>query len=549
MDRKLTFVSAAAVALILSGWTKAAPDFSYGVEGCREKVTGAPGSTQQIEFFGTLTTANNTSPDGPQGWSVSLSVEGANIVSNLLKGVEVSTIFFDDLDDSTDTTDDIERKDPYIQDLGSADMFTKVIARATLPADPNRKGIISAIVMKSQEKQVLQPNGTSRMFRLVVEATVPAEGCIPVTLKYENGFKSTQSQPTPNVVTFSVDNKPTSFPPNLGTCTVMVCAPPPVQREFQLAAVAAGANPSPGDADNELVKNVPPGENTVDVEVVLTTANLNPGDGPQGWSLSVRNDPCLTVDKPLLKGVEVSTIFYDDLDDSTDTTDDIVKKDPYIQDLGAADMFTKVVAKATGADPSPLPDEAQGVISAVIMKSQEKQVLHANSSDRILRVSYKINVVENETTNCRVFFENGLKSTQSQPTPNVITYSPADVVMSFPPTKQQGLLVKLTGKKEDVSDSFVRGDPNDDGKSDIADAVAIVLNVVPGLRGPNDVEITCKEAGNVNGDGGMNLVDAIYLIDWQFRGSQKPPVAPYPACATVAGVPPSECPPNSFSCQ
>ncbi len=545
MNRTKITLAAAAALLFFSGAARAV-DFSYGFV-CPGPIRGNPGEVKTFDVFGTLTVANNTDTLGPQGWSVSMEVQGATLLSNVLKGVEVNTIFFDDLDDSTDTTDDIERKDPYLQDLGAPDMFTKVIARATLPEDTNRKGIISAIVMKGQEKQVLQPNGTSNIFKLTLEVTIPADGSeTAVNLKYMNGFKSTQSQPTPNVVTYEVPGSgkgPESFPPQLNGCTIPVG---PIGKEFNLALIGPGQTPAP-DGDTILDVGVPaPGPVIVPVDVLLTTINLPPGDGPQGWSLSIRHDPCMTVDKPLLKGVEVSTIFYDDLDDSTDTTDDIVKKDPYIQDLGAADMFTKVVAKASGADPSPLPDEAQGVISAVIMKSQEKQVLHANSSDAILRINYLIDVVEGQTTNCRAYFQNGLKSTQSQPTPNVITFSPEDVVMSFAPTKQQGIVIRASVKLPEV-DEFVRGDPNDDQKFDIADAVAIILNVVPGIAGPNDVVVRCKDSMDVDGTNSADVADAVYLINYQFRAGP-PPVAPFPACARSDASTPESCPANSHSC-
>ncbi len=543
-----TIMLAAAAALLFSGVARAA-DFAYGFE-CPGPIRGNPGEVKRVEVFGTLTISNNTETFGPQGWSVSMGVEGATLVSPLLKGVEVSTIYFDkDLDDDG-VPDGPTERNPYIQDLGGLDMFTKIISKATLddgnPATVDPQGAISAVVMKSEEKQILQPTGTNRIFKLTIDVTIPAaEGGTTVTLKYENGYKSTQSQPVKNVVTMDVPGLgPQSFSPQFNPCNILVA---PIGKEFSLALVGPGQSPAP-EGDTVLDVGVPAaGLVSVPVDVLLTTSNLPPGDGPQGWSLSVRHEPCMTASKQLLKGVIVSTIYYDkDIDDDGVPEDEPTLRDPYPQDLGALDMFTKIVAAATGIDPSPLPDNAQGVISAVIMKSEEKQVLHVNTSDRVLRIVYDINVVEGQVTECKASFEDGLKSAQSQPVKNVITYADGGEVKSFVPTKRQGIVIRASIKLPEV-DEFVRGDPNDDQKHDIADAVAIILNVVPGIAGPNDVVVRCKDSMDVDGMNGADVADAVYLINYQFRAGPAP-VAPFPACARSEASTVESCPAGSHSC-
>jgi len=108
----------------------------------------------------------------------------------------------------------------------------------------------------------------------------------------------------------------------------------------------------------------------VPVDVVLTTRNLpEGGEGPQGWSLSIANNSCMTVEKVTLKGVTVSTIYCQDTDEDPDTPCDL--HDPFTFDLGGA--FTNVANRATGTPPSPINDPTvAGVISAVVMKSRRR---------------------------------------------------------------------------------------------------------------------------------------------------------------------------------
>src|SRR3989449_3160714 len=221
--------------------------------------------------------------------------------------------------------------------------------------------------------------------------------------------------------------------------------------------------------------------------------------------LSIRNELCMTVGSVGLKGVLVSTIYDQINPDDPDPPG--IHQHPYIQDLGAFDVFNNIFGRATGLLSPDLPDDAAGVISAVVLKSKEKMVLHANATDTVLRVVYKIQVILGETTNCKATVEDGLNSRESQPVPNVITVDGT----SKKPTKTQGLFIRLKGKKGDKPANFVRGDANDDGKVDIGDAIWIVSDVVPSLAG---LPTRCQDAGDANNDEKLDLVDAIYLINY-----------------------------------
>jgi polyhydroxybutyrate depolymerase len=82
---------------------------------------------------------------------------------------------------------------------------------------------------------------------------------------------------------------------------------------------------------------------------------------------------------------------------------------------------------------------------------------------------------------------------------------------------------------EDVPVMFLRGDFNDDGEMNIADAIAILgwlfLNEPP--------ELACRKSADVNDSGEIDISDAISLLGFEFLGGQAPP-EPYPSCGTDA---------------
>src|SRR5262245_66264804 len=88
-------------ALALSGAAESQeprPTVVLGFEGAPERLTGGAGEVKTFEVYVTLTTLDNTSPRGVQGWTIVMGVEGGTFRSISLQGVEVSTIFDHDGD-------------------------------------------------------------------------------------------------------------------------------------------------------------------------------------------------------------------------------------------------------------------------------------------------------------------------------------------------------------------------------------------------------------------------------------------------------------------
>ena len=84
---------------------------------------------------------------------------------------------------------------------------------------------------------------------------------------------------------------------------------------------------------------------------------------------------------------------------------------------------------------------------------------------------------------------------------------------------------------------FLRCDPNDDGQSNIADAIFIVNSLFRG-----GAAATCLASVDCNGDGLNDVSDALYNIAFRFSGGPAPS-APYPSCGDAGDV---EC--ESSSC-
>ena len=68
-----------------------------------------------------------------------------------------------------------------------------------------------------------------------------------------------------------------------------------------------------------------------------------------------------------------------------------------------------------------------------------------------------------------------------------------------------------------IGESFLAGDPNADGLVNIGDAVFVVNYVFKGGPNPNP-----PEAGDANCDHAINVGDAVYIINYVFKGGPAP---------------------------
>jgi hypothetical protein len=82
----------------------------------------------------------------------------------------------------------------------------------------------------------------------------------------------------------------------------------------------------------------------------------------------------------------------------------------------------------------------------------------------------------------------------------------------------------FTVKPESPGALFIRGDSNDDGKTDISDAVFTLAWLFLGGKAPG-----CAAAVNANGDRVVDISDPVFLLSHLFLGGAAP-AAPYPGC-------------------
>jgi hypothetical protein len=153
-------------------------DFTFGIAAPLE-VRGAPGEEVTFVVFPTLATSGNPSAEGAQGWSFSLVVDGGEVAEASLDNLQVSTIYY--------AQEGEPPLDPYLMDLTEADL--RFAAEGWDIWTPTIRGVISGVFLNLQKKQVLQPEGTLRIARVTVKATIPAEGtAAPVRFRYVSGL-------------------------------------------------------------------------------------------------------------------------------------------------------------------------------------------------------------------------------------------------------------------------------------------------------------------------------------------------------------------------
>lgn len=87
------------------------------------------------------------------------------------------------------------------------------------------------------------------------------------------------------------------------------------------------------------------------------------------------------------------------------------------------------------------------------------------------------------------------------------------------------------GVEENPITAFIRGDANMDGRVNISDPIAI-LRAITGTVATGLMQ--CPDAGDADDNGGVNLTDAVYLLNFLFIGGPQPP-HPFPTPGVETG--------------
>jgi len=558
MKRSL-FVCVAALGL-LAGRAPAQDEFSLGFDCPGGEVRGLAGSTAIVQLMATLD-SNVATEAGVEGWQISITAQTApgdadvmpvvrvpdkdgNIAADpaddkksnekyMAQGIDIQVLV--DNDEDPGTAPDLET-----MDLGDAGFSNT--NRATLPdSDPLESGVVSAIVLTelgSAVAKTLTPVGKTQILRLTIQVTIPAEDSELVVF-YKDGFKAS-GQPVNNVLTYQSGSVAPADGLVLGECRITVG---PKDAIFNVAIAPSGQSPAATEDYPPII--VPADAPSIhELDVIISSEELETPVGAEGWQLSLAYDPTAcnarmlyyntddpgrvipddVVDSPASRAKNMSRGFdiVDLIDDDEDPGTPPVEETIDIGDSG----FNNTSAASSDYQDSTLPPGLQGLTSAIVLTelgSAAARALRPNVSDVVLKLLIEMPAVgAGEQASCRIYFLDGMKGS-GQPVSNVITYQSGSVV----PGTMQGIMLTVEGATGPQVGMFKRGDANDDGKFDIADAITIIYDprVVPGLMG---TEIACLYSGDVNDDNMLTLADAVYLITWQFQLTDPAPEPPAP---------------------
>lgn len=512
----------------------------------RGVIEGDPG--QQFEFRGRVSLVSSgfegPDPKGPQGWSFGLKNEGVDILAATLRGT---------------VSADVNADPPGLRNGGF--QKTEVI-------DPARNdgtmGMISAVVLSFVLDITLPANDTSLIAINTYRATV-GDAEIEASFEFVSGLVGS-GQPVDSNVTLDG----ASVAPTLSRRTLAVrpptedcgngqdddgdgrvdCDDPDCAQEVVCQAEDCG-NGVDDDADGlidcddpdcradarcaggidlaldaagavfqeaegvSLLELSPAGDGTsfeVLVRIQPNDPNSPPAIGAQGWSFGIGHDgEVLDVTFPTTR----NTVAADVNDDP-----------PGLRNSGFEK--TEVV--------NPAENNGQaGVVSAVVLSFVMNITLDPGQPQEVLRSRYTVRAGQGGPgLNTRISFVDGLRGS-GQPVPTVFTVDG----VSVSPTRRLPLDVR--GAEGPRVEDFIRGDPNDDGRVNIADPIWIINELFRNGR-----PTTCRDTADATDDGLVDLSDVMFLIEYRFLGGPRPE-APFPDCGGDPTADDIECAVDSFS--
>ena len=370
----------------------------------------------------------------------------------------------------------------------TADVFNGGFNKTGLALPENNggdSGAVSAVVLCFGCPAVLPPNDTGSMVAIGVDWTVP-DAAASTSLIYRDGLVG-EGQPVDNVVTEngqSADFVTNALVVNLAP--IVTCCADPYNLGFALGRDAAILD------DTELCSGAGRAEFSPGTWVYCQAAS-DATDGIQGWSIGVE----------AIGDISITDVMVDNTSAAPEP------------DGKFAGGFNK-----TGlALPENNGGTRAGAVSAIVLCFGCGNTLEPVGTESLLQV-----LVDGELdASGGVLFADGLVG-EGQPVDNVLTVNGASAPICNFNTAALG--ITLSGPQG--LGPFLRGDPNDDGKVNIADPIWIINELF--RSGP---ETACQIAADANADGGVDLADATYIISYQFLGGDAPS-APFPDCGVVA---------------
>ena len=458
------------VAVLLGGGTLAGQDFfSLGFEG----ATAASARAGQVvrQNYGVVLSHVGVGP-GAQAWSFGLTANGGAIAGATTAGTLADTVENGGLRhggfEKTETIDPAK--------------------------NGGKSGAISAVVLSFTERVQLLDNARSSIAKVDVDFSIP-NGSSSAVLSFEDGLRGS-GLPVKTAITQQGVTKT----PRLDSLGVLLFAMPdcctaPVNIAFSPSLIR-GAPPLDDDilelgpdctAGELVVTYTGPGKLPVYLNIV---SRLTPeSGGVQGWSFSIR----FNGEGNLLSATTAGT---------------------------AADRKENGGYWSQGFNKTEVIDPVrngnrQGAVSAVVLSLTEGTILPLQGTESILALEVEVR----EQAEAHLQVVNGFRGS-GQPVTSVVTVG-GD---SRAACNQSTASIRLKHEPPIAETIFIRGDANDDGKVDLADAIWIMNDLF--REGRSGV---CLEASDANDDEHLDASDAIYLIEYLFR-AQLPPTEPFPFC-------------------
>jgi hypothetical protein len=467
--------------------------FTLGFDDSGGTIRGNAGDPASGQCVATLShdCAEGTSPAAAQGWSLSLTADGATITSIGIAGTDAEAAFSGGFEKSELTPVEPEAK----PSVGECE---------------GKNGAVSAVVLSFTLPITIAPCGSTASIAVIgVEAMIPAGGGT-ATLSYVNGCRGS-GQAVNNTVTQEGGSvTPVRETKTIDLVEVVRFCDDELNVGFSQSIIVNGApfegisgvgdpaNPEElcAASDGRLEYEGNPGEVTAGASYVNIIQQIAEGNQVQGWSLSIAlNSESLTLTNATTEGTPGRTL----------------------QNGG--------FEKTEVVDPD-RNNGQQGAVSAVVL-SFTLPITLPNGTNTVLCLTSEGTTPEEHDGGGTSHeaagsygFQNGLRGS-GQPVNNVLTVGGGSgSAANFGTALGNIFLVPITLR------DFIRGNANDDNKVNIADPIWIINELFRG--GPASV---CPDAADANDDGQEDLADATYLIDYLFRG-QAAPSAPFPACGT-----------------
>jgi hypothetical protein len=272
------------------------------------------------------------------------------------------------------------------------------------------------------------------------------------------------------------------------------------------------------------VQGAPGSAVSFEVRAQLAGVGLPEGPGAQGWSIIVGVRGCRILDATTAGTASAPALL-----------------DPAGRQAGGFDALQMADTRTKFGEPIQL------LMAGVVLSFTQPVTLDpGNLSHDVLRFEVEGMVPDTGCRPCSFFYTNGFPGT-GQPVATVVTYK-GDTAAVIVGGKQVALCPPAACTSPAVAAAcgqplFRRGDPQQDGVTNIVDAISLLLILFTG-RGTLD----CLEAADVQNDGRIDIADAVFLLEFLFRGGTPPaPPGSYPGPCGVDTDPPGS--PRDLGCR